>query len=189
MEGRTVINLVLILLLAAMAIYLVVPQQHSAWVTNLLFWRPEAARNLDFQLGLDLQGGLQVLLVAKPVEGQEFDAGAMDTARRIVENRVNALGLTEPVVQIQGTERIVVEIPGIEDPAQAVDTIRETALLEFVEPPAETPLELLVPGTLVRTTSGTAQTLPQPTDTLTESLVFETILTGADLKNAFPHSR
>jgi len=186
MEGRTVINFVLILLLTVLAVYLVVPQQHPAWVTNLLFWQPEAARNLDFQLGLDLQGGLQVLLVAKPAEGQEFDAGAMDTARRIVENRVNALGLTEPVVQIQGTERIVVEIPGIDDPAQAVDTIRETALLEFVEPPAEMPLELLVPGTLVRTTSSTAQTLPKPAGTLTESLVFETILTGADLKSAFP---
>jgi len=117
MERRTIINFVLILLLTAVAIYGVVLQQHPAWVTNLLFWQPASSRNLDFQLGLDLQGGLQVLLVADLPEGRTADSQSMATARRIVESRVNALGLTEPVVQVQGAERIVVEIPGIEDPA------------------------------------------------------------------------
>ncbi len=187
MERRTITNFVLILLLTALTIYLVVPSQHPSWVTDLLFWQSEGMRNLDFQLGLDLQGGLQVLLVAKPIEGQEFDPGALDTARRIVENRVNALGLTEPVVQVQGTERIVVEIPGIDDPAQAVDTIRETALLEFVEPPANVPQELMIPGTVVRTSNDVPEgPLPAPSESLTETYVFETVLTGADLKSAFP---
>jgi preprotein translocase subunit SecD len=57
----------------------------------------------------------------------------MDTARQIVENRVNALGVTEPLVQRQGANRIVVELPGIQDPDQAIATLRETGLLEFVD--------------------------------------------------------
>jgi protein-export membrane protein SecD len=189
MERRTIISFVLILLLAAVAIYGVVSQQHPAWLTNLLFWQPEATRNLDFQLGLDLQGGLQVLMVADLAEGQTLDSQAMETARRIVEKRVNALGLTEPVVQIQGTERIVVEIPGIENPAQAVDTIRETALLEFAEPPADVTLQMIyalesaqIP---ISTTYGMTEEAIQAQSVMTDSPLFKTVMTGADLANAF----
>lgn len=189
MNRRTITSFVLILLLAAVAIYGVALQQHPAWVTNLLFWQPESARNLDFQRGLDLQGGLQVLMVADMPEGQTVDSQAMATARRIVENRVNALGLTEPVVQVQGAARIVVEIPGIEDPAQAVDTIRETALLEFVEPPAgvsqETIYAFQATQTPISTTYGMTEAELQSAAAMTQSLLFKTVMTGADLKNAF----
>ncbi|MGC9396309.1 MAG: protein translocase subunit SecD [Anaerolineae bacterium] len=189
MQRRTIINFVLILLLTAVAIYAVVWQQHPAWVANLLFWQPESSRNLDFQLGLDLQGGLQVLLVADLPEGREVDSQAMATARRIVENRVNALGLTEPVVQVQGSERIVVEIPGIEDPAQAVDTIRETAMLEFVTPPAGVTRETLymiqelqMP---ISTTYAMTEAEIQSASAMTDVLLFETEMTGADLRDAY----
>jgi len=189
MERRTLVSFVLILLLTAVAVYGVVSQQHPAWLTNLLFWQPEATRNLDFQLGLDLQGGLQVLMVADLPAGQTLDSQAMETARRIVEKRVNALGLTEPVVQIQGAERIVVEIPGIENPAQAVDTIRETALLEFVEPPANVTLEMIyalesaqIP---ISTTYGMTEEAIQAQSAMTDSMLFKTVMTGADLANAF----
>ncbi len=189
MDRRTIISFVLILLLTAMAIYGVVSQQHPAWLTNLLFWQPEASRNLDFQLGLDLQGGLQVLMVADLPAGQTLDSQAMETARRIVEKRVNALGLTEPVVQIQGAERIVVEIPGIENPAQAVDTIRETALLEFAEPPAGATLELIYAlqsaQAPITTTYGMSEEEIQAQSVMTGSLLFKTVMTGADLANAF----
>jgi preprotein translocase subunit SecD len=57
----------------------------------------------------------------------------MNTARLIVENRVNALGVTEPLVQRQGANRIVVELPGIQNPDEAVATLKETGLLEFVD--------------------------------------------------------
>lgn len=190
MDRRTVINFVLILLLAAVAIYGVAWQQHPAWVTNLLFWQSPASRNLDFQLGLDLQGGLQVLLVADLPEGHTVDAQAMQTARRIVENRVDALGLTEPLVQVQGSERIVVEIPGIEDPAQAVDTIRETAMLEFVRPPDGLPLDTLFAiqsmQMPISTTYALTEAEIQSVAAMTDVLLFETVMTGADLKSAFP---
>jgi len=190
MDRRTITNFVLILVLTAVAVYGVVPQQHPTWVTNLLFWQPESARDLDFQLGLDLQGGLQVLLVADLPEGHTVDAQAMGAARRIVENRVDALGLTEPVVQIQGTERIVVEIPGIEDPAQAVDTIRETALLEFVTPPPRVSMDTIFAiqsmEMPISTTYGMTAAEIQSLSEMPDVLLFETVMTGADLRNAFP---
>jgi protein-export membrane protein SecD len=189
MDRRTITYFVLILLLTAVAIYGVVGQQHPAWVTNLLFWQPESSRNLDFQLGLDLQGGLQVLLVADLPEGRTVSSQDMATARTIVENRVNALGLTEPVVQVQGGERIVVEIPGIEDPAQAVDTIRETAMLEFVTPPAGVTMDtiyalqqLQMP---ISTTYLMNETEIQSVSAMTDVMLFQTELTGGDLKSAY----
>ena len=83
--------------------------------------------------GLDLQGGLQVLMEADVPEDQAVTPDAMDTARQIVDRRVNAIGVTEPLVQVEGNRRILVELPGIEDPEQALALIQETALLEFVD--------------------------------------------------------
>ena len=178
MSKNTMVAFVLILLLAFVAAYLVIPQGHPAWLTDtLLFWRAKEARTLEFQQGLDLSGGLQVLLVADLVEGQTLPAGALEGARQIVESRVNALGLTEPVVQVQGTERIIVELPGIENPEQAVDTIRETGLLEFAEIPAG--IADIQIGMVVTTTTGL-------TETEITSTTFETVMTGAALKDAVP---
>jgi preprotein translocase subunit SecD len=74
----------------------------------------DAPRDLkDVKLGLDLRGGTQVLLEADLVEGQSVEAGSMDTAKTIVENRVNGLGVAEAIVQLQGEERIIVELPGV----------------------------------------------------------------------------
>ncbi len=181
MERRTLVNFVLILVIAAVSLYLVVPSSYPQWLVNALAWQPAGGRSLAFRLGLDLQGGLQVLLVADPAPGQEVDIKTMETARRIVERRVNALGLTEPIVQIQGTHRIVVEIPGISDPAQAIETIRETALLEFAEPPQGVTPAALRPGLMVTTDYGITDT-----EAITDVLIFKTIMTGADLKEAYP---
>jgi len=183
MSTRTITSFVLILLLALVALYVVIPSDYPDWVIDLLAWQPESSRNLDFQLGLDLQGGLQVLMVSAMPAGQEIPVGGLETARQIVESRVNALGLTEPVVQIQGSERIIVEIPGIQNPEQAVDTIRDTALLEFAEPPLGYSLETLFPGAVVRTDYGDDV---EATGAITNTPVFKTIMTGADLKQAGP---
>lgn len=133
MKDSRIWRLVLIVVVALVALYVDLNITHPDWAKNLLFWQPEAGRDIALRLGLDLQGGLKVLLAADPQEGQEFERGSMEAARRIVENRVNSLGLTEPVVQAQGERRIIVELPGIENPEQAVETIKGTALLEFVD--------------------------------------------------------
>ncbi len=143
-------QLVAIILITLVAVVVDLNIDHPAWVKSLAFWQPAAHRNISLRLGLDLQGGLQVLLAADVPAGEALDAASMETARRIVENRVNALGLTEPVVQAQGERRIIVELPGIENPEEAAETIKSTALLEFID----TRNIYLPPGTVVTTTLG-----------------------------------
>lgn len=195
-------RLAAIILIALVALYVDLNIEHPDYVKNLLFWRPANQRDIALRLGLDLQGGLQVLLAADVPEGQELDAASMETARRIVENRINGMGLTEPVVQAQGERRIIVELPGIENPEQAVETIKGTALLEFVDA-GHIPLP---PGTVITTTLGGPQitspgaevppTVPDelfptagspitPTEPTPSpgGMVYKTIFTGAGLKN------
>lgn len=184
MNKNTITAFVLILLLAFVSLFLVLPIERPEDLMNiLLFWRPVDARELEFRQGLDLQGGLQVLLAADVSEDQDLAPGAIETASQIVENRVNALGLTEPIVQVQGQRKIIVELPGIENPEQAIDTIRETALLEFAEPPPSAGLESLMSGTTVSTTYGLDT---EEADIETLAGRFETIMTGADLKEVAP---
>ncbi len=143
-------QLVGIIILALAALFVDLNIEHPDWAKNLLFWQPADQRDMALHLGLDLQGGLQVLLAADVPEGETVDATSMETARRIVESRVNSLGLTEPVVQAQGERRIIVELPGIENPEQAVETIKGTALLEFVD----VGYNPLMAGTVITTTLG-----------------------------------
>lgn len=81
--------------------------------------------------GLDIRGGLSVVLSANPDEGQEVTPEDMEQARTIIENRVNALGASEATVQVQGTDQILVQIPGLEDAEQALETIGSTGQLAF----------------------------------------------------------
>ncbi len=81
--------------------------------------------------GLDIQGGMHVVFEGRDVPGMPVTARAMEQARAIIEQRVNALGVTEPVIQRQGERRIIVELPGIRDPEKALEAIGRTAVLEF----------------------------------------------------------
>lgn len=83
-------------------------------------------------LGLDLVGGLRVLLQTTVDPSSYTDEDLAETANS-VNRRVNALGLSEATVQTQGRQRILVEIPGENDREQAISTIQQTALLEFVD--------------------------------------------------------
>lgn len=80
-------------------------------------------------LGLDLQGGLSVLLQAP--EGTSSED--LDKALDIIQNRVNKLGVAEPEIQRQGADKISVQLPGIENPEEALAVIGKTAVLEFHE--------------------------------------------------------
>ncbi len=133
-------------------------------------------RDITVHQGLDLQGGMQVLLEAD-MPGGEITDDSMQAARRIIENRVNGLGVSEPVVQLQGDKRIIVELPGIDDPEQAIRTFGETGLLEFVDA-GRTFLE---PGTVITTTQDeiAATETVSPTEK-----VYETIMVGTDLRKA-----
>jgi preprotein translocase subunit SecD len=90
--------------------------------------------------GLDLQGGTHVVLQAEDTPQLKVNDDALDRATHIIERRVNALGLTEPVVQRQGKDRIIVELPGVKDPEKAINMLGKTAMLEFKDPQGKTVL-------------------------------------------------
>ncbi|MCD8316566.1 MAG: protein translocase subunit SecD [Eggerthellaceae bacterium] len=81
--------------------------------------------------GLDIRGGLSVVLTAKSDTGEAITDDDMEASRNIIENRVNALGATEATVQIQGSDQILVQIPGLSDAEEALNTIGKTGSLEF----------------------------------------------------------
>lgn len=90
--------------------------------------------------GLDLQGGTHVVLEAEDTPEATVNDDAMERVVRIMEKRVNELGLTEPIIQRQGARRIIVELPGIKDPDKAIQVIGKTAMLEFKDEAGQTVL-------------------------------------------------
>ena len=90
--------------------------------------------------GLDLQGGTHVVLQAVDTPDAKVDNDAVDRVVKIIERRVNELGLTEPTIQRQGKDRIIVELPGVKDPDKAIAMLGRTALLEFKDVSGKTVL-------------------------------------------------
>ena len=90
--------------------------------------------------GLDLQGGTHIVLEAVDTADAKVNDDALNRVVKIIERRVNELGLTEPIIQRQGARRIIVELPGIKDPEKAIAMIGKTALLEFRDPQNNTVL-------------------------------------------------
>src|SRR5213596_3229996 len=89
-------------------------------------------RRVPINLGLDLQGGIHLSLEVDQSKGPVPDcADAISRAERVVRSRIDQFGTTEPVVQIVGRCRLVVELPGEKDPARAKGIIQRTAFLEF----------------------------------------------------------
>ncbi|MFL5760447.1 MAG: protein translocase subunit SecD [Thermomicrobiales bacterium] len=164
--------------------------------------------NVKVHEGLDLQGGLQVLLQANPPGGGKVDSGALEGTRNTIERRVNGLGVSEPVIQTQNNNQIIVELPGVKDPEEAVRVLKETALLEIIDPQGQ----FLPEGTVVNTTLGSAASQAAPgtpqaspsaspvgspaaspvaspaaSATATPAgTVYTTIISGKDLKDAYP---
>jgi preprotein translocase subunit SecD len=83
--------------------------------------------------GLDIQGGLSVTMTASHIDGSAVTAEELDEAVTIVTNRVNKLGASEATVQAQGSNNILVQIPGLTDADEAISTIGKTGTLEFVD--------------------------------------------------------
>lgn len=90
--------------------------------------------------GLDLQGGTHVVLEAEDTPEAPVNHDAMERVLHIMEKRVNELGLTEPMIQLQGERRIIIELPGIKDPDKAIAVIGKTAMLEFKDEEGNTVL-------------------------------------------------
>lgn len=86
------------------------------------------------KLGLDLQGGAHIVLEGVDSELGEVTPDRIQAARGVIENRINALGVSEPIVQVDGRNRIIVEIAGAANIDEAREVIGKTAVLKFVDP-------------------------------------------------------
>ncbi|MDI9835344.1 protein translocase subunit SecD [Streptomyces sp. KAU_LT] len=87
---------------------------------------------MPVRLGLDLRGGTQIVLETRPGEGDSA-AEATDRTLEVLRDRIDALGVAEPSLSRSGTDRIVVELPGVQDPTQAGEVLGRTAQLTFHE--------------------------------------------------------
>jgi protein-export membrane protein SecD len=94
---------------------------------------PDGAwRLIETKLGLDLEGGLRVEYRALPRDGQTPDASSMSVVKEIIENRVNSTGVSEPVVVVQGSDRVVIELPGATDVDSVRRLVGSTGQVDFV---------------------------------------------------------
>src|SRR5438105_11320763 len=94
--------------------------------------RDTTIRRVPIKLGRDLQGGIHLALEVDQSKGPVPDcADAIQRAERVVRTRIDEFGTTEPVVQVQGRCRLIVELAGEKDPARARSIIERTAFLEF----------------------------------------------------------
>ncbi len=84
-------------------------------------------------LGLDLQGGAEVVLQAQPEKGQELTPEIMATARNILRSRIDTLGVAEPEIRQDGTDRINIALAGKRDAAQLFDIVGSTGQLYFID--------------------------------------------------------
>jgi len=123
---------IFILILAFFLANLTYPKywnQSADWVGASFLRLPEK----PFKLGLDLQGGTHLIYEADLSNiAKEDYSSSMEGLRDVIERRVNLFGVREPMVQVQG-ERLVVELAGIKDPAEAIKMIGQTPYLEFRE--------------------------------------------------------
>lgn len=136
-------------------------------------------RSLDTILGLDLRGGMQVLLEADVPATTQVDAQALEDAKKIIENRSNGLGVSEVLFQIAGNRRIVGEFPGLTNTEQVVAVLKQTGQLEFVDmgdnPVAE--------GKTIKTDTKTSQTSSTTSET-TPSTTAENTTTPSTTETA-----
>ena len=110
-----------------------------------------------------------------------LEDGALDNAKTILENRANALGVSEVVMQTAGDRRIVAEFPGVTNPEEVVASLKRTALLEFVDMGA-TPVTA---GSAIQTDFGLQNAAaPTPAADGTQPTVYHTVMTGAGLESA-----
>jgi preprotein translocase subunit SecD len=92
----------------------------------------DTVRRVPLKRGLDLQGGMHLTLEVDESKGAVANkAEALDRAITVVRNRIDELGVSEPIVQKQGDDRVIVELPGVDDPARAQAVVQKAAYLEF----------------------------------------------------------
>jgi preprotein translocase subunit SecD len=126
-------------------------------------------------LGLDLQGGVRVLLQLNPSKDvPSINAQVQSQVEQVVQNRVNGLGVSEPVISKVGTDRLLVELPAVKNPDEAVSVLKDVAVLEFK----------IVPEKVRERADADQKYANDPGGAYKDS--GPTVYSGADLKGAQP---
>ncbi|MEB3179619.1 MAG: protein translocase subunit SecD [Nostocaceae cyanobacterium] len=119
-------------------------QSLLALILGLVIAAVVAIVAIPVPLGLDLQGGSQLTIQVKPTpEIKEITERELEAVKKVVEGRINGLGVSEPVVQTVGKDQILVQLPGVSDPEQAERVLGGTAQLEFRQQKPGTETQLL----------------------------------------------
>ncbi len=118
-----------LLILIVLCVLIIVSAYHA--------FQNAADREEGIRRGLDIAGGLYVLMEAVETGDREVDEDAIKRAIEVIRNRVDELGVAEPVIAPQGDDRIRIELPDLEDVEQAREIIGRTAMLTFVGPDGE----------------------------------------------------
>ncbi len=132
---------------------------------------------LHMNLGLDLQGGSHLVLEGQDTAETKATPDVVDAALSVIRNRIDQLGVVEPTLQRQGSRRIIVELPGIQDPQRAIDLIGKTALLEFIDTGSTS-----LPRGARWSADGKTVIVPPPGTPV--PLEKKVVLTGADLADS-----
>lgn len=169
MPRRNLVLLGAIIILITVAIWMDLPTNPGI---HIHLGPIQVDREIKVHQGLDLQGGMQVLLEADLPPDEPLDRQAVANAKAIIEKRVDGLGVSEPLIQLQGTKRIIVELPGLKNPEEVIAAFGKTGLLEFVH----TGRVYLPPGSIVQTTERVAE--PTPTVTLEATPTLTATLTA-----------
>jgi preprotein translocase subunit SecD len=127
------------------------------------------------KLGLDLQGGVRVLLqLNTSPEVPKITQDVQNQVEQVVQNRINGLGVSEPVITRVGVDRLLVELPNVKNPDEAVNTLKEVAILEFK----------IVPEAVAARAVSDPKYANDPNGAYKDS--GPTVYSGADLKGAQP---
>jgi preprotein translocase subunit SecD len=125
-------RIAIILGLIAASIYALFPRTVIERVKRNGEFVYDTVRRVPLKRGLDLQGGMHLALEVDESKGAVADKSkAIDNALKVVRNRIDEFGVSEPLVQKAGNDRIIVELPGIDDPQRAQDVVQKSAFLEF----------------------------------------------------------
>jgi len=190
MGQRNNINLILIIVLLAAVIWIDLPNNPGIQIGTY-------KNSLKTQLGLDLRGGLSVLLEADLPADTQVTQDEMDDAKKILENRANGLGVSEVVFQVAGNRRIVGEFPGLTNTSEVIQTLKQVGQLAFVpmgtKPVAEgskikidytkigTKTGVIPENKLPAATPATGTDATAATPDAKTEMVYSPLMSGADL--------
>jgi len=136
MNKNTWVGIVVITAVSLIALWFLYPSvtfymQPAAKRREIVIEHPERLKKV-LNLGLDLQGGMRLVLeVDRTNLTAKESADVLDRAYAVIENRINGMGVAEPTIQKQGTDRLIIELPGLQDEQVAKQVIGSTAQLEF----------------------------------------------------------